>query len=315
MARNRTYLVFGLRLESEIELPELLQVEEEAQADVQISLGEPDENRPVDMHSADGFASYRIDGVASYDIADGSKIIVRPDPGTSERNVRLYLLGSVMGMLLHQRGLLPLHATAVECDGSVLAIMGHSGAGKSTLAAWFYDNDYQVVADDVCVVSFDETRKAWVQPGIPRLRLWKDMLDATGRTGPFERSYAGDDSWDKFDVPVKALTEALPLGAVVLLAEGSTPGLERLIGVKAVDAILSNVYRGSYLSMTDQTATTWSTCLEIATSFPVYLWKRRVEFHSRDRDTEELLLKLRDFGSFNQGEVKRNPAFGTGSCV
>ena len=72
-----------------------------------------------------------------------------------DANIRLYLLGSAMGVLLHQRGLLPLHANAVEIDGKAFAFMGASGSGKSTLAAWFHDHGYRIIADDVCAVRFE----------------------------------------------------------------------------------------------------------------------------------------------------------------
>ena len=61
-----------------------------------------------------------------------------------------------MGAALHQRGILPLHANAVEIDHRAVAFMGASGAGKSTLAAWFHDQGYPILADDVCVIRADD---------------------------------------------------------------------------------------------------------------------------------------------------------------
>ena len=148
-------------------------------------------------------------GGCGYAVLEGRRIIVDPADGADPRNVRLYLLGSAMGLLLHQRGVLPLHANAVEIDGQAFAFMGPSGAGKSTLAAWFHDQGLRVVADDVCAVHFDAQLRPWVSQGLPRLRLWKSALEATGRSdGHFQRSYAGDEQWDKFDVPLVQPDEA-----------------------------------------------------------------------------------------------------------
>ena len=85
-----------------------------------------------------------------------AEIVAEPRQGVPDSNVRLFLLGSAMGALLHQRGLLPLHTNAVEVGGRAFAFMGKSGAGKSTLAAWFHDRGFRIVADDVCVVGFDD---------------------------------------------------------------------------------------------------------------------------------------------------------------
>src|ERR1700678_2961780 len=42
-------------------------------------------------------------------------------------DVRAYLLGTVFAVLCHQRGLLPLHASAVSWEGNVIAFLGHAG--------------------------------------------------------------------------------------------------------------------------------------------------------------------------------------------
>ena len=53
-------------------------------------------------------------------------------PGASSRNVRVFLLGSAFGALLHQRGLLPLHANAVEVDGRAVATLIRFGRFDET---------------------------------------------------------------------------------------------------------------------------------------------------------------------------------------
>ena len=64
-------------------------------------------------------------------------------------DVRLFLLGSVWGALALQRGLLPLHASAVGRGRTVHAFTGPPGAGKSTLAAALAARGYPLFTDDM----------------------------------------------------------------------------------------------------------------------------------------------------------------------
>ena len=110
-----------------------------------------------------------VDGVGRYLVRGGAEILVDAAGGAAERDVRLFLLGSALGILCHQRGLLPLHANAVVANGAAYAFAGHSGAGKSTLAAHFAQAGYEILCDDVCVISFDEAGQPLAWPGLPRL--------------------------------------------------------------------------------------------------------------------------------------------------
>jgi hypothetical protein len=214
-----------------------------------------------------------IKGAGRYRVTNGREIVVEPLADVPERNIRLYLLGSVFGALLHQRGLLPLHANAIQFDGRAVAFMGESGSGKSTLAAWFHDRGFPIVADDVCVIRFDTDGQAIAQPGLPRLRLWQEALEATGREiGDFGRSYVGDDEWNKFDVPIAVETTAgeCPLGAVYVLDKGDAFGICRLTGLEAAEAIFAHTYRGAYVGALKGERSHWSAVMRIARDTPVY---------------------------------------------
>src|SRR5258708_39789946 len=99
-----------------------------------------------------------------------------------------------MGAIFHQRGLLPLHANAIEVGGQAVAFVGPSGAGKSTLAAYFRDRGYRVLCDDVWVVSFGSDGEPLAWPGVPRVKLWGDALAAfCPRVGDLEPVFGGED--------------------------------------------------------------------------------------------------------------------------
>jgi hypothetical protein len=291
------YRIFGLDVESAIPLPELDQASPGNPADVVIGEGaiprllEGDE--PAGLSVVGDGAVLNIPEVGRYWIRGGSEITVERFAGASERNVRLFLLGSAFAAILHQRALLPLHANAVEIDGKAVAFMGHSGAGKSTLAAWFHDHGFKVLADDVCVVRTADG-KAFAHAGIPRLRLWQDALELTGRTSTeYEASF---DDTDKYNVPTQSRpsADAVELSHVYLLTQAAGPAaVERLAGIEAVDALVANTYRGAYLPLMRETQRHLFQCLALLEKVPVFraqrVWgmadfdeqARRLEAHAR----------------------------------
>lgn len=297
------YQVFGLRVRSELALPELFPSDRDAEPDVTIRTGtvSPPDTREPGLHVQNGALVLVVPQVARFRIEQGAAITVEPDTNVPDRNVRVYLLGSALGAILHQRGLLPLHANAVEVDGKAVAFMAPSGGGKSTLAAWFHDHGHRVIADDVCVVGFDEDGDPYAAPGLPRLRLWAEALELMGReAATYRRSYVGPDQVDKFDVPIDRAGAAhshVRLAALYLLGRGEEPRIERLNGVEAADAVFANTYRGGYLSATNGQKRHWESAVRLVQSTPVFRAVRKWGLSELDEQCPRLLDHARDVAS------------------
>lgn len=289
------YDVFGLRIRSEIELPELFPAHGDGKADVTISLGAvPDAEEGAWPGTVDGSLLLAVADVARYAVTGGNSIVVDPLAGVPERNVKLFLLGSVFGALLIQRGLLPLHANAVEIGGRAVAFMGPSGEGKSTLAAWLHDRGHRIIADDVCVIGFGGDGRAYVAPGLPRLRLWADALERSGReTRNYERSYVGEaEEEEKFDVPLgeaRTARSRLPLAGLYLLDRGTEFSIDRLQGVEATDVVFSNTYRGGFIIPSNAQREHWSSCVRLVRSVPVSRFTRIWSLDRMDDQYSRLL--------------------------
>src|SRR5436309_1183330 len=111
-----TYSAYGLGIRSELLLPELEQ--SRSGHDVEIRLGSVDRITADDRrvrHAArvsarEAFLYWQE--VGAFGVEEGARITVEPAPGADEEGVRLLLLGSVFGVLLHQRGELLLHASS-----------------------------------------------------------------------------------------------------------------------------------------------------------------------------------------------------------
>lgn len=296
----RDYSVFGLRVRSSLPLPELFRASETGEADVTIErgrVGEPEAAPGVTV--AGGGLLLTIPQVARFLVSNGRSIRAEPVTGADVRSVRLFLLGSAFGLLLHQRGLLPLHANAIEVKGKAIAFMGRSGAGKSTLAAWFHDRGYRILADDVCVVGF-EGDQPLVMPGLPRLRLWLDALEASGRRAEDHlRSAMVDDIRDKFDLPIgqeRASSVKTPLTALYVLDQGSRFSIDRIIGVDAADAIFANTYRGGFVGTAGSAPTHFRTSTKLLNVTPVYLVRREWGLDVMDAQNERILEHGLDCG-------------------
>jgi hypothetical protein len=272
------YRLFGLRVRSEIRLPELFPAEGPGAPDIAIHLGTIGGAPGAFGIEKDGDAlTLTIPDIARYRVRGGNEILIDLCKGAPERNVRLYLLGSAFGALLHQRGSLPLHANAVEINGHAVAFMGASGAGKSTLAAWFHDHGHKVIADDICLVGFDDQNTPHVAPGLPRLRLWKEALEVMGRsTSGLKRSYVSD-KFDKFDVPIAAHTAQSSdtvLDAVYVLDRADAFSVTRLSALEAAEAVFANTYRGAYLDQVDGHQAHWAAATELVRSVPIFRLSR-----------------------------------------
>lgn len=282
------YRLFGLHLRSSIPLPELEPAADRRVDAIEIRIGTVTaDHAATDTHwlaPTPAGAILCVADVGRFRIRDGREIVVDPDPAASARNVRLFLLGSAMGVLLHQRRILPLHANAIDIDGGAVAFMGQSGAGKSTLAAAFHDSGRGILSDDVCAVIHDGTTFV-AQAGIPRLRLWRDAVERSGRAvDAYERAF---DALDKYTVGTNrdARPAALPLKAIYLLDRndsGAGPEIRTLSGISAVQALIENTYRGSFIPMCGDPRAHFETCLALSRAVPVFVLSRPWDADSID---------------------------------
>jgi hypothetical protein len=158
-----------------------------------------------------------------------------------------YLLGPIVAFVLRLRGLLALHASAVEMDGSAVLVVGPAGAGKSTTAAAFALNGWPVLTDDVAVVA-PRGDHLDVVPSYPRVRLWDDSV--RGLLGGSEVLPLLTPNWEKRYLPLGTgradfTQRPLPLRAIFLLREREdsdrAPRIEELPPLAAFPEIMANL--------------------------------------------------------------------------
>lgn len=220
------YSAFGLRISSDFPLFELKQLDHES--------GEPDltiikedlsdlweESVQTDPYYSirENFCMVRVPNVAFFKIEDGKMIGYSPIGEASDDQIRLYILGTCLGVALMQRGVLPIHGSSIAIDGKAYAFVGDSGMGKSTLASAFINRGFQLLTDDVVAVQLSKDNIPFVVPSYPQQKLWQESLDLFGKDSNHYKPIF--DRETKFAIPVTEhfIDEPMPLAGIFVLSK------------------------------------------------------------------------------------------------
>ena len=294
--------VFGLRIDSDLEIPELaVPCTGLTRPDVHIRLGEVGTAAfgavqfGPGIHVAPRDFLMVVPDVARYRVRDGAEIIIELAPRASMPDVRLHLLGSALGVLCYQRGLQPLHANAIEVGEGCIAFAGPSGIGKSTLAAHLSESGYRVLSDDLCVLSFEGDGRILAWPGIAHFKLWKDSLLQLRRGVQGLERVMGDR--EKYFLPNERVGSSAPiplrrLYALERAGEGESSQIQRLTGAEALEAFVSNVYRPRLVGPLGQRKAVYLNGFAVAKQSAVYSLRRRWGYDVFAQDVNMVMQHL-----------------------
>lgn len=223
----------------------------------------------------------RIPGVARFLLRDGWRVEVDPDPDGDPGDIPIFIIGTVFGLLLHQRRRVVLHGSAVRVNDRAVLFCGPSGAGKSTLAAALVQRGFPLVSDDVVSLSLDAGGRPVIYPDGRTLKLWQsaiEQLNLSGRKGAAVRQRL-----EKFYVqPEIVHSDALPLGAVYSLAEerqgADQPGIAEANCVDAALLIRRNAYRPQMVARMGQKADYFQASVAMMTHAGVFTLTRTLDF-------------------------------------
>ncbi len=277
---DRVYLLGGITLLSEVALPELspLQPERVTPHPVSIRVGQVCSPWPGAIElDPDCFATpkkylLRVPGIASYMVTNGREIVVSPEPDARLLDIRAYLLGTIFMVLCQQRGLLPLHASAVSGSRGVAAFLARSGQGKSSLAAHLAERGFRVVADDVCLIDPTQPGEVMVTPVAPWLKLWRSSLHNLGRREDgLERVFSEE---DKYRVPLAAGVEPEPIRAVIFLGaedpSTSVTAIEEISRLEAIPLLMNLTHQAYLLEATGQREESFLRCSRVLSQAQAY---------------------------------------------
>jgi hypothetical protein len=293
------YKAFGFNISSDFELDGLLPAD--GPSDVHVINGHvpvcfPDpENAYSYVSDGKEMFAFRIEDIGAYLIRNGSEIIVEKGPDSTSEGYALFILGTCMGALLMQRGLLPIHGSALSLENKDIIITGHSGAGKSTLTAYLYKMGYSFLADDISALRFEDG-EARIMPAFPRQKLWRDTaLHLLGNLDSLERIPG---IRDKYHVPMnnQFITTNGRLSAIfeISVHEGNQVELEEVRGSEKLKTILVNTYRHELVGLKGIGAQHFLQCSEIAAKTHVFKIKRPETGYTVKEQAEAIVNALRN---------------------
>ena len=180
------YSVFGLNVESELELPGVPKGNYNS-CDLTITEGDVPDNLVEYVEYQGNFQYvgneflFKSKNSGKFLVKDSDTIIFERYKNSTYEDVRVLLLSVVLGIVLHKKEKFPLHASAVEHNGKTLLFSGQCGIGKSTLATAFIKRGAKLISDDITVI---ETlgNKFFAAPSFSHIKLWPDSLHALGFT-------------------------------------------------------------------------------------------------------------------------------------
>jgi hypothetical protein len=191
-------------------------------------------------------------GVGTFRVCGGHEIIVAPASDVGAHVLRPFILGPALAVLLHQRGRLVLHASAVAVNGRAVAFLGGSGWGKSTMAGALRKlAGHAIVTDDVLALDVGERGQVNVYPGFPQLKLWPEVAVSLGdvpETLPLVHPLLKKRC---LGVASGFSVTPLPLGRVYVLVEGEAQVIEALRPQEALVELIRHSFAPQLLTTAD----------------------------------------------------------------
>ncbi len=274
------YRAFGLSIHSEVELPQLPPGDEAGRPDLALRIGTVEPS----LHSEIGYRRGRLFDDFRYEAIAGREVVIEPLPGAAPHNIADGIMSRVLTIIAYQRGLLPLHASAVELGGQVIVVSGPSGAGKSTMAALLAARGGRVIADDMLVFAGEGML---VRPGAGGLKLSSKSLASIGRT-PEGLSLAND-AEGKYFLPLPAAAQAAaPISTLVRLVEGE-PALRRLPRPQAAAQWQHCVRQPDLLPIAPDPPALWRRWLDLVMTVDVLAASHGRQLDALDRTIDDIL--------------------------
>ena len=156
------YTIYGVILESDLDIPMLVGAETGEKADIflrETVFSEDERRLYIEEETVLGekLSFFSNDDLICV-MKNGNTILYEPLADSDIDRVRAFILGYGMAMLFLQRKMLAVHCSGIRFDDKAIMISGGSGSGKSSLARQFLEHGYGLMADDMMVAGSIKVR-------------------------------------------------------------------------------------------------------------------------------------------------------------
>jgi len=292
------YLLYGQVTRSEVKIQEAddITVDKDTVIDLDIMYGMPPE-WVMEQHSEENFEYLTYDvmwvyikDVGIFYLENGKEIrIWKEREELTDREICTYLMTSMMGLMLIQKKLIPIHGSALSYNGKAVIISGCSGSGKSTTALSLLEKGLKFVADDVSAVR--RVGNGYnIFPGPPWQKVKRDVYEASDNPEEFEYINEFRDKFARRLPKGSYISEQIPVGCMFVVCAENVDEVElcEVTGVSKLHYITNNLYRGRVYHVSGINTERMQMFLDAAASIPIYVLSR-----PRGKDTiEESIEKI-----------------------
>ena len=288
------YPIYGITFSSNLALPILAPVSAPSTVDVEVHLTQEESpslsQEKIEQQPRGWYKQQKADGAYYCLFLGGVKTSFHVEIALNGKQIWIswseiplaevtaILIGCVIGTALRLQRKLCLHSSVINIDNRAVAIIGAKGAGKSTTAAALAKRGYPILADDIAVLA-DCGDAFLVQPGYPRLRLWKPAVNALyGSEKDLSRVFQQTDKHfvELNQNPGSAWhfhSQPLPLAAIYVLGERQqspyAPSLDTLSPQVGLMHLLTHRYPQNLKLEIDEQAREFSVLGRLAKTVPV----------------------------------------------
>lgn len=265
------YTAYNLCIHSEIPLLETMAAS--GAADVTVRFGTLGDVPKASLDWGHRFLGHMPES-GKFLIQAGNEIIIEPEPDATVPTLRSTVLGPAMAVILRQRGLLVLHASAVVIDQAAIAFMGGSGWGKSTLANAFHREGYALLTDDVLAIDA-AADPPLVHPAFPQLRLWSEAAVALGHQLYDLAPLPNKPAKLAYEVDRDFHPKATPLRRIYVLAKGNEHRIEKLSPQEAFAELVRHTREVTSLKSTEFVSSHLQQCTHLINAIAFYRFTRK----------------------------------------
>jgi hypothetical protein len=201
-------------------------------------------------------------------IEEGCEIVIDSLSGVPREVLLDWLLGPAIAILLHQRGLLVLHGSSVQCGGRAAVFLGDSGTGKSITALACCLNGGTMLSDDQAVIASLGGFPV-VYPAFPRLKIHARFLRTLRWPVGDRETPAEPEGKDDWEARSSYCDRPTSLRRIYLLADSHSYGAEPVSAREAFVALVRNSWLAPLLAATETRERHFRQCAELAAAVSV----------------------------------------------